>query len=457
MSALGAEDEPTSDVAKITPKARCRPLALAAILTLSVPTTTAQADELDGDVSGVAEEGREDDQDAARAADALTWLPRQLIFAMVRAQAIIARFAHDQQLVPRYEELLSAHPDARIYVYPTLFAETRSTFSVGARALVEYGPWATQARVGIGGADDWAVEGGVQYAVGLGEVPLVITFEALADNASDLEYRGLGQAPRDDARNQFLGASDIGRHREERRRLIGSFGLRPAPELQLLYSTSALHRRVDDAEDVGAEALSRVFAPVPTWGPNGWLAYHEVALRRDSRPSLGPEIPGVVSEIYGGYAHRIRGPRVAFARVGGQVAAFLPIYRPTNILSPRIVVDQVVPTGEAAIPFTELARQPTYRGDDSRRDRTSIVWSLDYSWRLATFMNARLFVDAASVGPTVGEAFTVVPRFAGGFGLDFFTKTLKLARVRLAGSGDGVHAQLSVGSVDTWGDRQRRE
>src|SRR5690606_40609354 len=122
----------------------------------------------------------------------------KLVFAMVRAQAIVALFAHDQQLVPRYEQLLSGHPDARVFVFPTLFAETRSTFSAGVRAVADYGPWATEARVGFGGVDDWAVEGGAQYALGIGRVPVAITFELLADNASDLEYHGVGQDPRED-------------------------------------------------------------------------------------------------------------------------------------------------------------------------------------------------------------------------------------------------------------------
>jgi hypothetical protein len=409
------------------------------------------------DPSGIESEGRDEDQDAERFVDGVTWLPRQLLFAMVRAQAIVARFAHDQQLVPRYEQLLSGHPDARVFVFPTLFAETRSTFSVGVRALAEYGPWATQARVGFGGVDDWAVQGSAQYAVGFGRVPVAITVEALADNASDLEYHGVGQSPEDDPRNEFIGAQEIGRHREERRRIIGSIGLRPAEDLQLLYSMSVLHRRVEDARDVEGEALSQVFGSVPSWGPSSWLAYYELALRHDSRPVLGPEMPGVVSESYGGYAHRVRGERIAFARVGGRLAAFLPIHRPTNILSPRIVVDQVVAVGDDPVPFTELARQPTYRGDDNRRDDASLVMSVDYAWRLAVFMNARLFVDGASVGPTVGEAFTVVPRFAGGFGFDFFTNTIKLARVQIAGSADGFHARMSIGEQDAWGDRQRRD
>jgi hypothetical protein len=185
-----------------------------------------------------------------------------------------------------------------------------------------------------------------------------------------------------------------------------------------------------------------------------------MAMRFDSRRYRGRPTPGALIEGYTGGAHSIGGDPVAFMRFGWRAAGFLPIYRRTNILSPRIVIDRLLPLGRLPVPFNELPRQPEYRGFDTRRDLLSVVTSLDYSWQLVSFMGTRLFFDMATVSEGVqGLSLEQLKhlRFAGGAGIDFYTDTTLIAQIALSGSADGARLLLTVGAPEGFGDRQHRD
>jgi hypothetical protein len=151
---------------------------------------------------------------------------------------------------------------------------------------------------------------------------------------------------------------------------------------------------------------------------------------------------------------------VTFMRLGGRVAGFIPIYRRTNILSPRLVLDRLVSLGGPAVPFTELPRQPDFRGFDNRRDGLSLVASLDYSWQLVDFLGARVFVDTATTAPSVAELSVdqlKAIRFAVGTGLDLFVSSDDVGQLAFSASPEGVRALLTVGVPSDYGDRQHRE
>src|SRR5690606_10564923 len=109
--------------------------------------------------------------------------------------------------------------------------------------------------------------------------------------------------------------------------------------------------------------------------------------------------PGLQLEVYGGHAVGIPPTATSFLRTGGRIATHIEVYRRSNILSPRLVLDTMRPVGDFSIPWGELTRQPDFRGFDTRRDRTSLVASLDYRWTLMRYLAAKLFVDMAQVAP----------------------------------------------------------
>ena len=159
------------------------------------------------------------------------------------------------------------------------------------------------------------------------------------------------------------------------------------------------------------------------------------------------------------YAGRATGPGSTIAeyyQFGGRAALFIPVVRPTNILSPKLVLDEMRPLGGSQVPFTLLQTQPDFRGGGSRADLASAVASIDYRWSFVRFISARLFFDVASVAPTVSNVLDHGPRYAAGFGFDFFSRSAELGQIALATGPDGTRFLLSIGVGSSFGDRQHQ-
>lgn len=429
----------------------CLLAGVAVALSVSLVCKTARADEVDP--GPIVSAGRE--APAAEALDVITWVPRWLVGALAKSAVATARFVHDGQLVPRYESQLAPSRNVRVLAFPTLLASTERLLSGGARFIVNSPHADISARVGFGGLHDWETGTEVRVPVVRDVVPVVFGLSLTAANATDLEYRGIGQDPADDPRNAYATGreGEIALYDQRRRRLIASIGLRFLDDFQLLVSTSLDHR------DVTASNLDEVFleGTVPRPSSADWHAYHELTLRHDTRPLLAPPNPGWLTEVFGGVAHEVAGETTPFVRTGGTLALFVPLVYDTNILSPRLVIENVLPLSDDPLSFAEWSRPFAHRGEDRRRDRSSWVLGLDYTWPLASFMSGRLFVDTAAVAPNLTEAFRDRPSFAGGFGIDLYSSGYGIGQLSAGWSTDGPIASLRIGDPSPWGDRQRRE
>ena len=414
-------------------------------------------------VTGIERPGKDEGQTTREVGSAILWLPRTIVDYTFRGTSAAAGLIADEQLVPRYRKLVGAPAGGDFWVFPTLFAETGSTFSVGARMIADTRHVTTSQRFGFGGMEDLVTESRVLFKGG-DVVPWAISAEAYYEIESEIEYYGIGITPERDPRNHFVGSvpKEHGLYLEKHVRGLGGLGLRFASNMELYLSASIARRQVQDSSDVGDLALSRVFEPGSITGvrKDTWIGYAETAVRFDSRPDRGKPMPGALVEGYTGGAHSTEGADVAFMRFGWRVAGFIPIYRRTNILSPRLVVDRLVPLGGLPVPFNELPQQPDFRGLDTRRDNLSMVASLDYSWELTWFMGLRLFADGATVAPGFaeleGKHFQEL-RYAGGFGMDFYTRNAEIGRFAISASPDGPRILLELGGTEGYGDRQHRD
>lgn len=422
-------------------------------------------------VTGVERSGTEEGDLGRDIGNALLWLPRNVIDYTFRGASAAARFVADEQLVPRYRQWVGAPLDGNFFVFPTLFVETGNTLSVGARMITDSSHVTTSQRFGFGGPRDIVTESRVLFKGGE-QLPFAVSLEAYYEIESTESYHGIGIKPVTDERNAFVASSpsERGLYLEEHVRGIATLGMRLHRNLEIFLSASLYRRQISDSPGVGSDALGEVFVPgtvpgaprpgEPASGQDTWLTYSELAARFDSRLFRGRPAPGALVEGYTGGARSFVGQPVTFMRLGGRAAGFIPIYRRTNILSPRIVFDRLVPLGGVDVPFYELPRQPDFRGIDTRRDFVSIVTSLDYTWQLVSFMSMRAFLDAATVAPSVAELNldqVKYMRFAGGLGLDFYTSTAVIGQVALSMSGDGPRFFLSLGNPEGFGDRQHRD
>jgi hypothetical protein len=407
-------------------------------------------------VTGVERAERERGDAARDAANVLLFLPRATVELLFTATGAAAVVVEEEQVVPRVEDML--HPPAgEIRAFPTLFVETGNGFNVGARAIARAHNYAASVRGGIGGAHDFVAESRVGLSLPK-PLPFALSMETFQDERSSIGYLGLGQDPESDIRNRFAATAPAlaASYRERRGRYIVSAGTRVLPDLELLVSTSLTRRHVLDPLDAD-NTLARVFVPGSVAGAGAitHFVYDEAAVRLDTRATRGGPATGVLLEGYAGRSDGIKDTHASFARLGGRAGAFLSIVERDNVLSPRLSLDGLTPL-DGEVPFNELTGQPDFRGFDNRRDYVSTVASVDYRWTVMRYLAARLFVDAATVAPSVADLKLDGARFAGGFGLDVFSRSTQLGSIAFVGSGDGLRFTFSFGVSSGFGDRQHR-
>ncbi|MEM1030356.1 MAG: hypothetical protein AAF928_07860 [Myxococcota bacterium] len=410
----------------------------------------------------VEREGRLEGEAGRDLGNALLYIPRNTLDYLFRGTQAAANLVATEQLVPRYRRLLGIPDGAQLFVFPTFFAETGRPLSAGLRLFSSSRHVTTQQRFGFGGRNDVVIESELLFKV-TGPVPMAISLEGFYELASTRTFRGVGITPSIDRRNEFRGAAGIGRYRERRVRYLASFGVRASNAIEVFLSTSVQRRLIRDPVDPEDDALTRVFDDDSLSGLDPlqpWRVYSEVAARIDTRATRGRPVPGVLVEAYGGASRSFEPEPLTFLRLGWRVQGFVPVYRKTNIISPRLVVDRIVRLDDLPVPFYEVPGQPDFRGRDNRRDDLSLVAGIDYAWRLVDFLNARTFIDFATVAPGISDfTFEQIKqiRYAVGAGLDVFSTDATLASLLVSTSPDGARLLFSLGGRDGFGDRQTRE
>jgi hypothetical protein len=413
------------------------------------------------EVQGVLIPGREAGAFWRTVAGVLLFVPRKLEAGLFHVNVLAARFARDEHIISRVDELFSPRAGT-VTIFPTLFFASRQPPSAGARVLTRSKYVATSLAAGIGGIHDLSVDDRIRFTWNR-PLPFVADLEALADSRSGLVYAGLGQTPEVDPRNHFRagGTAREALYLERRTRGIADLGVRPLRELEILASGSYTWSRISAVADAGDDGLDRVFVrgSVPGAVAPTRIFYGEATARLDTRLVLGRPTPGVLVALYGGVGHGTGDDPTRFFRFGGRAAVFLPILRRSNILSFKLVVDGIAPRapGEDAIPFTALVSQPDFRGYDTHKDKLGFVAAVDYRWGLMRFLGARIFFDAASVAPRLGAFADAPPRFAGGFGVDFFGETSELGQLAVAATSEGVRLLVSFGLSPAFRDGQHRD
>jgi hypothetical protein len=398
--------------------------------------------------------------DSGRAAGANVLFPFRELFAGLFAGAdALASIAAGLKIVPRVEQLIFPEP-GEIALVPTIFFQSKHAPNFGGRILERGDAGEAVVSAAGGGAHDVYVATDLVWKR-RGRLPWEISVDTLFDERDDLEFFGLGQDPDTDPRNHYRSTATThdALYLEKRSRVVAAADVSILPWLHVVGSGSLFQSRVRDASDAGLAGFEKVFVPTPYLADAAQtrIAYGEVALRASSRRQWDGAEPGAKAEFYGGYGANVGGADARYAAIGGRAVLSIPILRPTNTLSPQLVLDAVDPIGpDAAFPFTALTRQPDYRGYDVRRDNLSLVASLDYRWVIHRYVAMRVFTDFAEVAPRVDRLLALPPRFAAGFGFDLFNHETALAQFSMSFSEDGPRVAVTFGWAPLGGDRQHR-
>lgn len=411
------------------------------------------------DISGRERNARESSDAARDVAEAALYLPRTVVDLIFITTGAAHGLLEDEQVVPRLEDMFYTEGH-EVGVFPTAFVETGFNPNVGARMIASIDNFASTLRAGYGGPYTTVVESRLRLS-GAHPTPVAVSLEWLQDSRTNLGFVGLGPEPQSDPRNEYRPDTlfEAGKYREYRQRVIFSLGARIAPDLELIASNSYKSRRVVDAPGAGPQGLSDVFeaASIPGAGRTTRQTYTEVALRLDTRESRGPPATGAAFETYGGLYKGVYEYDADALGIGARWAAHVPVYRVTNIISPRIAIDSILPVGDTPVPFNDYVGAREFRGFDSRRDKFAMVASLDYRWTLMKFIAARVFADATNVAPELSSIGLDEMRVAYGFGFDLHSSSAQLGRVAAAFSEGDVRLFFTLGVASSgFGDRQHR-
>jgi hypothetical protein len=411
------------------------------------------------DVSGRLRPASEPGDQAREVAGAVLLLPRTILDVLYVTTGAAAGLIEDEQVVPRLKDTFFTE-DHQVGLFPTAFVETGFAPNVGARMIAKIDNFASTIRAGYGGPDTNIIESRLRLTT-VRLTPVVFGLEGLYDRRTDLGYQGVGPQPGTDERNSFRATTGLrsGLYREVRRRVIASVGFRAMNDIEVLFSSSYKRRDVDDAPGAGVAGLSQVFEPSTVPGAQTYTrsTYSEAAVRVDTRVSRGAPATGAMVESYAGLYKGVGDTDGDAMGAGARWAAFIPVYRVTNVISPRIAIDGILPLGDKPLTFNDYVMPGDYRGFDARRDCVVMVASLDYRWTLMQFIAARMFGDAANVAPDLQSLGIDNLKLAWGFGFDLHTSTTELARIAASFSDGGGRLFFSLGVASSgFGDRQHR-
>ena len=430
---------------------------LVGVVLLLVSVRVARADSPDEDIGGVVQPATPPGDTGRSVLEALLFVPRTFVRIAVFASTSTASFFENQQVVPRTRELLESE-DGSVRIVPTLSLGSGLRPDIGARVSTRRKSFSSMMRADFIGANQYVLEGRLLQAFGKND-HTQIGIEGYQQRSLS-GYGGVGPAPTRDDRNAFLPGKmgSAGGYRQQRERIIGTFGARVAVDYEILLSSSFQRRTISDNPD-DTNTMNTIFVPgsVPGANARSERTYNEIAIRRDTRAVRGPPAAGLLLEVYGGASNDLNGTFAPALHSGGRVAWFISIVRTTSILSPRLQIDVVSPLGNKGFPFQEYAYASGFRGEDGRTDRVAALASLDYRWQLRTYIAARVFFDTTTVAPAIPRLDVKHLTWATGIGIDLHSRDTLLGRFGISFSTEAVQLFLVFGLADPgFGDRQHR-
>ena len=450
------QDEP-GDRAEAEPPASRDPLpVLPAARVLPAPRP--------GSISGIAR------PESTTAVDHALWVPRGLLFVPKWGlKAVFAPIRGGLYLQDRYEifeRLMDFFfNDARTFgIYPIFSFESEFGADVELRLVHRnlFGRGESlRARAAYGGEYDQLA--GFEIDSGRRFDDMRLYLFASFERRPDDRFYGIGNADEIEdvvlptMRNPVTGAGVETKFAQR----VGFASLRDdirlADDLFALLSATYTHRELSEARDLDDDEF-QLEDTYETGDLQGWDGVDDVhtqlELRYDTRRSPSPFISpalnatGLLATAWTGYSLGIAGDDTAYLRSGAEVQRFFDIYKGRRLIGLRARVESI--TGDRDdVPFMELPRlggAELLRGypTDRFRDKALTLVTAEYAWELNRRLSALAFVDAGRVWPELSDVAFEDIRVGYGVGVQMHSARVFWLRAHIAGSEEGVFANLKL-------------
>jgi outer membrane protein assembly factor BamA len=140
-----------------------------------------------------------------------------------------------------------------------------------------------------------------------------------------------------------------------------------------------------------------------------------------------------------------------FARLGGEVQHYVPIFDKKRVIAVRAAFNHYEPRGGSTVPFyymLPLGGTDSIRGftDFRFRDLNAVLFNGEYRWEAFSGMDMALFYDVGTVARRWSDLGSDGWKRSWGLGLRFNTYRAIFMRTELAfGSGEGTRFFVAFG------------
>lgn len=206
------------------------------------------------------------------------------------------------------------------------------------------------------------------------------------------------------------------------------------------------------ADDYPAIADAYAIDTVPGFATGVDAVRGELALHIDRRAtrhrfqSAAVPSTGVATHVYGGWQRGVGADRARFAYGGVDVIHHIDLFGGDRVLALRLATDAVLAGREdvAFVDLPTLGGAALLRGYTSGRfrDTWAVAGSAEYTYPVTDGLAGFVFVDAGRVAPHAAALVDEVPRVSLGFGLQAQRRTSMIARAWIAGTEEGLLANV---------------
>ena len=293
---------------------------------------------------------------------AMSFIPRQIMFALQYATGYGMDLASDPKLIDSVKDIL--YNDTHSFGwYPMIDLTSGYRPRAGANLFYRKNATTVLFRSNFAGPEKYLLHMVLSHHLDFLDHRWRLMCSGLSDADDDRKFYGYGADPQANARNPFSGSDRNGSFTQQRQKFYIMTGFELNRHWQFYWLNMVYRRFLDAHRARGGSPLAAVYhlSELPGYQPLVEQAYTELAACFTSMANEQIVSPGLRCEFYAGHSMGIRGDKSRFYRAGTDLCINIPVFLENRLLSARMVADVTANlTAGTSIPFTDYSKQPWF-------------------------------------------------------------------------------------------------